>query len=213
MITVLLADDHTVVRQGLRALIDSQEDFHVVGEASNGQEALEMIRQLKPQVSVLDLMMPGMNGLEVTRQVWRMTQVLILSMHANEAYVIEALRKGASGYVLKDATATELIQAIRVVVSGQRYLGSPFSDRAIAAYIERVKTGSLDPYDTLTTREREILQLVAEGHNSTVIAERLSISPRTVEAHRASLNRKLDLHSHADLIRLAVTKGLLPLEK
>jgi len=213
MITVLLADDHTVVRQGLRALIDSQEDFHVVGEASNGQEALEMIRQLKPQVSVLDLMMPGMNGLEVTRQVWRMTQVLILSMHANEAYVIEALRKGASGYVLKDATATELIQAIRVVVSGQRYLGSPFSDRAIAAYIERVKTGSLDPYDTLTTREREILQLVAEGHNSTVIAERLSISPRTVEAHRASLNRKLDLHSHADLIRLAVKKGLLPLEK
>jgi len=213
MITVLLADDHIVVRQGLRSLIDSQEDFQVVGEASNGQEALEMIRQLKPQVSVLDLMMPGLNGLEVTRQVWRMTQVLILSMHANEAYVIEALRKGASGYVLKDATATELIQAIRVVVSGQRYLGSPFSDRAIAAYIERVKTGSLDPYDTLTTREREILQLVAEGHNSTVIAERLSISPRTVEAHRASLNRKLDLHSHADLIRLAVKKGLLPLEK
>jgi len=213
MITVLLADDHIVVRQGLRSLIDSQEDFQVVGEASNGQEALEMIRQLKPQVSVLDLMMPGLNGLEVTRQVWRMTQVLILSMHANEAYVIEALRKGASGYVLKDATATELIQAIRVVVSGQRYLGSPFSDRAIAAYIERVKTGSLDPYDTLTTREREILQLVAEGHNSQVIAERLSISPRTVEAHRASLNRKLDLHSHADLIRLAVKKGLLPLEK
>lgn len=213
MITVLLADDHIVVRQGLRSLIDSQEDFQVVGEASNGQEALEMIRQLKPQVSVLDLMMPGLNGLEVTRQVWRMTQVLILSMHANEAYVIEALRKGASGYVLKDATATELIQAIRVVVSGQRYLGSPFSDRAIAAYIERVKTGSLDPYDTLTTREREILQLVAEGHNSQVIAERLSISPRTVEAHRASLNRKLDLHSHADLIRLAVKKGLLPLNQ
>jgi len=213
MITVFLADDHTVVRQGLRSLIDSQEDFQVVGEASRGQEALEKIRSLKPQVSVLDLMMPGMNGLEVTRQVWRMTQVLILSMHANEAYVIEALRKGASGYVLKDATATELIQAIHVVASGQRYLGSPFSERAIAAYIERVKTGSLDPYDTLTTREREILQMVAEGHNSAEIADKLSISPRTVEAHRASLNRKLDLHSHADLIRLAVKKGLLSLEK
>ena len=213
MITVLLADDHHVVRQGLRSLIDSQPDFQVVGEASEGREALEMIRELKPMVSVLDLMMPGMNGLEITRQVWRISQVLILSMHANEAYVIEALRKGASGYVLKDATANELIQAIHVVAAGQRYLSSPFSERAISAYIQRVKTGSLDPYETLTTREREILQLVAEGRNSAEIAVRLSISPRTVEAHRASLNRKLDLHSQADLIRLAVKKGLLPLEK
>jgi len=213
MITILLADDHHVVRQGFRSLIDSQEDFQVIAEASNGHEALEMIRQLRPQVSVLDLMMPGLTGLEVTRQVYRQTQVLILSMHANEAYVIEALRKGASGYVLKDATANELIQAIRIVASGQRYLSTPFSERAIAAYVERVKTGSLDPYDTLTNREREILQLVAEGYNSVEIAERLFISPRTVEAHRASLNRKLDFHSHADLIRLAVKKGLLPFDQ
>ena len=213
MITVLLADDHIVMRQGLRALIDSQADLQVVGEASNGHEALEMIQQKKPAVSVLDLMMPGLSGLEVTRQVWRISQVLILSMHADEAYVIEALRKGASGYVLKDATANELIQAIRIVASGQRYLSSPFSERAISAYIQRVKTGSLEPYDTLTTREREILQLVAEGRNSAEIAQRLSISPRTVEAHRASLNRKLDIHSQADLIRLAMKKGLLPLDK
>ena len=213
MITVLLADDHIVMRQGLRALIDSQTDLEVVGEASNGHEALELIQQKKPAVSVLDLMMPGLSGLEVTRQVWRISQVLILSMHADEAYVIEALRKGASGYVLKDATANELIQAIRIVASGQRYLSSPFSERAISAYIQRVKTGSLEPYDTLTTREREILQLVAEGRNSAEIAQRLSISPRTVEAHRASLNRKLDIHSQADLIRLAMKKGLLPLYK
>ncbi|HAL17330.1 MAG TPA: DNA-binding response regulator [Anaerolineaceae bacterium] len=213
MITVLLADDHIVMRQGLRALIDSQADLQVVGEASNGHEALEMIQQKKPAVSVLDLMMPGLSGLEVTRQVWRISPVLILSMHADEAYVIEALRKGASGYVLKDATANELIQAIRIVASGQRYLSSPFSERAISAYIQRVKTGSLEPYDTLTTREREILQLVAEGRNSAEIAQRLSISPRTVEAHRASLNRKLDIHSQADLIRLAMKKGLLPLDK
>lgn len=213
MITVVLADDHHVVRQGLRSLIESQPDLVVVGEASEGHEALELIRQVKPMVSVLDLMMPGLSGLEVTRQVWRISQVLILSMHANEAYVIEALRKGASGYVLKDATATELIQAIHIVSTGQRYLSSPFSERAISAYIQRVKTGSLDPYDTLTAREREILQLVAEGRNSAEIGEKLSISPRTVEAHRASLNRKLDLHSQADLIRLAVKKGLLPLEK
>jgi len=210
MITVLLADDHIVMRQGLRALIDSQTDLEVVGEASNGHEALEMIQLKKPAVSVLDLMMPGLSGLEVTRQVWRISQVLILSMHADEAYVIEALRKGASGYVLKDATANELIQAIRIVASGQRYLSSPFSERAISAYIQRVKTGSLEPYDTLTTRERE---MVAEGRNSGEIAQRLSISPRTVEAHRASLNRKLDIHSQADLIRLAMKKGLLPLDK
>jgi DNA-binding NarL/FixJ family response regulator len=210
MITILLADDHIVMRQGLRSLIDSQPDFRVVAEASNGHEALEMIRQLKPQVSVLDLMMPGLNGMEIISQVWRITQVLILSMHANEAYVTEALRKGALGYVLKDATATDLIQAIRMVADGQRYLSAPFSERAINAYLERVGEGSPDPYDTLTTREREILQLVAEGHHSAEIAELLSISPRTVEAHRASLNRKLDLHSHADLIRLAVKKGLLP---
>ena len=213
MITVLLADDHIVVRQGLRSLIDSQADLEVVGEASDGHQALEMIRKLKPMVSVLDLMMPGLGGLEVTRQVWRISQVLILSMHADEAYVIEALRKGASGYVLKDATANELIQAIRIVAAGQRYLSAPYSERAISAYIQRVKTGSLDPYDTLTTREREILQLVAEGRNSVEIAERLSISPRTVEAHRASLNRKLEFHSQADLIRLAVKKGLLPLDQ
>ncbi len=213
MITVLLADDHIVMRQGLRALIDSQTDLEVVGEASNGHEALELIQQKKPAVSVLDLMMPGLSGLEVTRQVWRISQVLILSMHADEAYVIEALRKGASGYVLKDATASELIQAIRIVASGQRYLGTPFSEHAISAYIQRVKTGSLEPYDTLTTREREILLLVAEGRNSAEIAQRLSISPRTVEAHRASLNRKLDIHSQADLIRLAMKKGLLPLDK
>ena len=213
MITVLLADDHIVMRQGLRALIDSQTDLEVVGEASNGHEALELIQQKKPAVSVLDLMMPGLSGLEVTRQVWRISQVLILSMHADEAYVIEALRKGASGYVLKDATANELIQAIRIVASGQRYLSSPFSERAISAYIQRVKTGSLEPYYTMTTREREILQLVAEGRNSAEIAQRLSISPRTVEAHRASLNRKLDIHSQADLIRLAMKKGLLPLDK
>jgi DNA-binding NarL/FixJ family response regulator len=213
MITILLADDHIVVRQGLRSLIDSQTDFTVVGEASDGQETMQMVEELKPDVLVLDLMMPGLNGLEITRQVWRVTRVLILSMHANEAYVIEALKKGASGYLLKDATAAELSQAIRMVAAGQRYLSAPFSDRAISAYLERAKTGSLDPYDSLTSREREILQLVAEGLATSEISERLSISPRTVEAHRANLNRKLDIHSQADLIRFALKKGLLPMDK
>lgn len=210
MITILLADDHIVVREGLRALINSHEDLHVVGEASNGTEALEMIEQLQPQVAVLDMMMPGLNGLEVTRRVYRTTRVLILSMHANEAYVIEALKKGASGYVLKDSTGSDLVQAIRMVAMGQHYLSAPFSERAISAYVERSRTGTMDPYDTLTVREREILQLVAEGRNTAEIAQRLSISPRTVEAHRANLNRKLDLHTQADLIRFALRRGLLP---
>ena len=210
MITILLADDHIVVREGLRALINSHEDLHVVGEASNGTEALEMIEQLQPQVAVLDMMMPGLNGLEVTRRVYRTTRVLILSMHANEAYVIEALKKGASGYVLKDSTGSDLIQAIRMVAMGQHYLSAPFSERAISAYVERSRTGTMDPYDTLTVREREILQLVAEGRNTAEIAQRLSISPRTVVAHRANLNRKLDLHTQADLIRFALRRGLLP---
>jgi len=198
MITVLLADDHHVVRQGLRSLIDSQPDFQVVGEASEGREALEMIRELKPMVSVLDLMMPGMNGLEITRQVWRISQVLILSMHANEAYVIEALRKGASGYVLKDATANELIQAIHVVAAGQRYLSAPFSERAISAYIQRVKTGSLDPYETLTTREREVLRLVEEGLTNREIGARLYISPKTAEHHVSRIYAKLGVNTRAE---------------
>lgn len=213
MITVLLADDHNVVRQGLHSLIDSQADLKVVGEASTGQETLQLVQELKPDVLVLDLMMPGLNGLEVTRQVWRQTHVLILSMHANEAYVIEALKKGASGYLLKDTTAIELAQAIRMVAAGQRYLSVPFSDRAISAYLERAKTGTLDPYESLTSREREVLQLVAEGYATSDISAKLSISPRTVEAHRANLNRKLDIHSQADLIRYALKKGLLPMEK
>ncbi len=213
MITIVLADDHIVLRQGLRSLIDAQPDLKVVAEASNGQEALQMVQEFKPDVLVLDLMMPGLNGLEITRQVFRMTKVLILSMHANEAYVIEALKKGASGYLLKDTTAAELTQAIRMVAAGLRYLSAPFSERAISAYVERAKTGTLDPYETLTAREREILQLVAEGRSTAEISERLSISTRTVEAHRANLNRKLDIHSHADLIRFAIKKGLLPMEK
>ncbi len=213
MITILLADDHIVVRQGLRSLIDSQADLKVIGEASDGQETIQLVQELKPDVLVLDLMMPGLNGLEITRQVWRTTRVLILSMHANEAYVIEALKKGASGYLLKDTTAIELTQAIRMIAAGQRYLSAPFSERAISAYVERAKTGSLDPYDALTSREREVLQLVAEGFSTMEISQRLSISTRTVEAHRANLNRKLDIHSHADLIRFAIRKGLLPMEK
>lgn len=212
-VTILLADDHVLVRQGLRALLESQEDLIVVGETSDGLETIKKVEQLHPQVVVLDLMMPGLNGLEVTRQIHTSTHVLILSMHDNEGYVLEALRNGAFGYLLKDSPASELVRAIRAVAEGQRYLGPPFSELAIQSYIQKAKSGPLDPYDTLTNRERLILQLVAEGQSSAEISAQLSISPRTVEIHRSNLMHKLNLHTQTDLIRFAIRKNILLLDE
>ncbi len=212
-ISILLADDHHVVRQGIRNLLETEADFEVVGEASTGLEAVQMADKLNPDVIVLDLMMPGLNGLEVTRQVQSKTKVLILSMHSNEAYVLEALQNGAYGYVLKDSTAEELIQAVHEVSRGKRYLSPPFSDRAIAAYIQRTQSSEMDPYETLTTREREVLLLVAEGRNTGEISQALSISPRTVEGHRASVMHKLNLHSQAEMIRYALRRGMLSIDE
>lgn len=213
--SILLADDHPVVRHGLRALLEAERDFRIVGEADDGLETVRMVESLQPDVLVLDLMMPSLNGLEVTRQVCQrvpQTQVIILSMHADEAYVLEALRNGAVGYVLKDASAGELVRAVREVIAGRRYLSPPLSERAIEAYVQKASEGALDPYETLTTREREVLHLVAEGYTSAEIAARLSISPRTVEVHRANVMRKLGLRSQTDLIRYALRRGILPLE-
>ncbi|MCJ7623434.1 MAG: response regulator transcription factor [Anaerolineaceae bacterium] len=212
-VSILLADDHHVVRQGLRSLLESEATFSVVGEASNGLDAIQMVEQLHPQVVVLDLMMPGLNGLEVTRRIRDLTRVLILSMHADVGYVLEALNNGAYGYLLKDSTATELVQAVKMVSEGRRYLGSPFSDQAISSYAQKSRSMPQDPYDTLTTRERGILQLVVEGHSTNDIAAMLSISSRTVETHRANLMRKLRLNSQVELIRFALRKGILPLDE
>lgn len=214
-VTILLADDHHVVREGLRALLEAEGDFRVVGEAADGLEAVQMSTRLKPAVLLLDLMMPGLNGLEVTRQVSRQspqTRILILSMHGNEAYVLEALRNGANGYLLKESRRSEMVQAIREVAAGRRYLSTPLSQRAIDTYLE-TRDASVDPYETLTTREREVLQLAAEGNTNAEIAGRLSISPRTVEVHRANLMRKLVLQSQADLVLYAAWKGIIPLER
>lgn len=212
-VSILLADDHRVVRTGIRNLLETEAEFEVVGEASTGLEAVQMTEKLNPDVMVLDLMMPGLNGLEVTRKVQNKTKVLILSMHSNEAYVLEALQNGAYGYVLKDSTAEELIQAVHEVSRGKRYLSPPFSERAIAAYIQRTQSSEMDPYDTLTTREREVLLLVAEGRNTGEISQALSISPRTVEGHRASVMHKLNLHSQAEMIRFALRRGILPIDE
>ena len=215
MTTIVLADDHHIVRQGLRALLEAEPDFHLVGETGDGLETVQLVESLHPDVLVLDLMMPGLNGLEVTRQVGKrspQTRVVILSMHANEAYVLEALRNGAAGYVLKDASVAELAHAVREVTAGRRYLSPPLSERAIEAYVGKATETPLDRYETLTTREREVLHLAAEGCSNAEVADRLSISVRTAETHRANMMRKLDLSSQTDLIRYALRRGIILME-
>jgi two-component system, NarL family, response regulator NreC len=216
MTKILLADDHHIVRQGLRALLQSEPHFQLAGEAGDGLEAVRLAEKLKPDVLITDMMMPGLNGLEVTRQVTKSlprTKVIILSMYTNDAYVFEALKNGASGYVLKDSQASDLIQAVREVIAGRRYLSPPLSERALELYMRRVETVPDDPYELLTDREREVLQLVAEGCTSAEIAHRLFISPRTAEGHRANLMRKLGLQNHTDLVRFALKRGILPLDQ
>lgn len=213
--TIVLADDHHVVRQGLRALLEAEADFSVVGEAADGLEVVGLVEHLKPNVLVLDLMMPSLNGLEVTRQVCQRspkTRVVILSMYANEAYVLEALRNGAAAYVLKEASSSDLVQAVREVAAGRRYLSPPLSERAIEAYVQKAKAAPLDRYETLTTCEREVLQLAAQGYSNPEIATRLGISPRTAETHRANLMRKLGLQTQTDLVRYALRRGIIPME-
>lgn len=215
MTTIILADDHNIVRQSLRLLLEAEADFEVVGEAADGLEVLGLVERLHPDVLVLDVMMPGINGLEVTwqvRQSYPETRVIILSMHANEAYVLAALRNGADGYVLKDASAEDLLQAVREVALGRRYLSPPFSQLSLEKYLEKTQSTAVDIQDALTAREREVLHLAADGHTSAEIAGLLSISPRTAETHRANMMRKLGLHAQADLIRYALQRGIISIE-
>jgi len=210
---LLLVDDHPIFRQGLRLLLETEPEFTIVGEAGDGLEAVRLVERLHPEVVVIDLMMPVLNGLEVTRQVCSLTRVVILSMHANEAYVVEALQNGAYAYILKDSTAADLVEAIHTVMLGRRYLSPPLSERAIEAYIQKTHSSTLDPFDTLTTREREVFHLVAQGYSNNEVSEQLSISSRTVEIHRANLMRKLKLHNQTDLIRYAIKRGIIQLEE
>lgn len=212
---LVLADDHAVVREGLRAVLDAEPDFEVVGQAENGDEVVALVDDLRPDVVVLDLMMPGRNGLDVIGELaerWPETRVLILSMHHSEAYVVEALSRGAAGYALKQAETAELGRAIRDVAAGRRYLSPPLSERALEAYSRRA-SGPADPYDTLTNREREVLKLVAEGYTNVAIADRLCISARTVETHRAHVMKKLALHTPVELAVYAVRRGIVPQEQ
>jgi len=213
-IRIVLADDHAIVRQGLRALLEAEPDLAVVGEAAEGLGVPDLVEKLASDVLIVDLMMPGLGGLEVTRQVTKRTaatRVVVLSMHAKEAYVIEALRNGASAYVLKDADAGDLVRAIREAVAGRRFLSPPLTDAAVAAYARKANGGEpADPYDLLTTREREVMHLAAEGLTNALIGARLFISPRTAETHRANVMRKLGLASQTDLVRYAIGRGIVP---
>ena len=215
MTTIVIAEDHHVVRDGLRALLAAQKDFSLVGEAADGLAAAQLVEKLKPDVLVLDLTLPRLHGLEVARQVKKSspkTRVLILSMHANEAYVLEALRNDAAGYLLKDSTGAELVRAVRDVVAGRRYLSGSLSELAIQAYIQRKTTDTAqDMYEALTDREREVLHLAAEGLNNPDSAEKLFISPRTAETHRANVMRKLNFKTQTDLVRFAIRRGILPM--
>jgi two-component system, NarL family, response regulator NreC len=213
MITIVLADDHLVVRKGLRALLSAESDFDIVGESGDGLETVEIVEALQPQILVLDLMMSGINGLEVARQLSKRTPqtgIVILSMHSNEAYVLEALRSGAKAYILKENSADDLVRAIREVSAGRRYLSSPLSERAIEAYTHKTDESVQDPYEQLTDREREVLQLAAQGNSNVEIASRLFISPRTVETHRANLMHKLGLRTHTELLQFAMLRGIIP---
>lgn len=212
MIRIVLADDHHVVRQGLRRILDAEEGLSVVAEASDGIETVRIVEEVQPDVLVVDLMMPGLNGLAVIRQVKvrvPKARIVVLSMHADDAYVFAALRSGAISYVLKDSDSSDLVEAIRRAAVGKRYLSAPLSERAMDAYVEKAKESTLDLYEMLTPREQEILQLTAEGNTSAQIAERLFISPRTVEKHRFNLMNKLDLHVQADVVRYAITRGIV----
>jgi two-component system, NarL family, response regulator NreC len=212
-ITIILADDHPVVRRGMQALLQSEPDFSIVGVAADGLETVRLTERLKPDVLVLDLMMPGLSGLEalrILREHSPRTRIVILSMYSSSAFIAQALQNGAIGYVLKGCTEDNLVRAVREAAAGRRFLCPPVTEIAINAYIEQSKTGPFDPHETLTPRQREVLQLAAEGKTNAEIAERLNISPRTVENHRATLMHRLGLQNQTDLIRHAMRRGLIP---
>ena len=215
-IAVVLADDHPLVRRGIRTVFEAEPDLAVVGEAEDGLQALRLAERLRPNVLVLDVVMPGLNGLDALPALAQRcpeTRVVMLSMYGDEAYVQRALCGGASAYVLKGCEPELLVLAVREAAAGRHYLCPPLSERAIEAYLESARSAPPDPHQALTPREREVLQLAAEGHTGAEIGRRLSISPRTVEMHRANLMHKLGLRTQADLIRYALRRGMIPLQE
>lgn len=214
-VSVLLADDHALMRAGLRKLLESLPDVEVVGEADDGQAAVALAEQLRPDLVLMDIAMPGLNGLEAAARLTKaypQTRVVILSMHQNEDYVRQALRAGAAGYVLKDAAPAELELALKTVVRGDSWLSPAVSKGVMSDYVQRLRDEK-HPGNALTPRQREVLQLIAEGSSTKEIARRLDLSVKTVESHRTQLMKQLDLHDVSALVRYAIRTGLISSEK
>jgi len=208
-VRVLLADDHALVRAGIRALLQGLEGVTVVAETGNGAEVLELARAHRPDVVLLDISMPGLSGLDVSAQLQQElpeVRVVVLSMHANEEYVLQALRTGAVGYMLKDSATAELELALKAVMQGETYLSPPISKQVVEGYVQRV--GGEQPAADLTPRQRQVLQLIAEGHSTKEIAYRLELSVKTVETHRAQLMERLQIRDIAGLVKYAIRSGL-----
>ena len=213
-VRILLADDHTVVRQGLRKVLEERPEWKVVAEAGDGREAVRQAERLKPDIAVLDVAMPLLNGVEATRQIVKHVpgvRVLVLSMHADEAYVTQILRAGGSGYLLKDSADVDLIQAVSAISEGKSFFSPAIARLMLDDYVKQRsgEPGITDRYETLSDREREVFQLVAEGNTNKDIAALLFISPSTVETHRARIMEKLDVHSAAEIVLYAVRRGII----
>ncbi len=215
-ITVFLADDHDIVRQGVQSLLEAQGDIEITGTANNGRDAVRQVSQLRPDIAILDIAMPQLNGLDAAQQIRRAcpaVQIIILSMYATTEHIFHALQVGARGYLLKETAVSEVVDAVRAVLVGRLYLSQKISDKVINDYIShRQAAKTIAPLSHLSGREREVLQLVAEGKTSTEIAGLLSISPRTVDTHRARLMEKLNLDGLPQLVKFAIQHGLTPLE-
>ena len=212
-VRIMLADDHTVVRQGLRKILEDRPEWEVIAEAGDGREAVRQAEEHKPDVAIIDVAMPLLNGIETTRQISKRspnTRILILSMHSDEAYVNQILKAGATGYLLKDSADVDLVQAVDAVSRGKSFFSPAISKVMLDDYVRQLADkGITDRYESLSEREREIFQLIAEGKANKEIAVLLSISPSTVETHRARIMEKLDLHSAAEIVLYAVRRGVI----
>ncbi|MGB2769319.1 MAG: response regulator transcription factor [Candidatus Zixiibacteriota bacterium] len=214
-IKLLVADDHKIFRQGIKKLLEEESDLQVVGEASDGREAVKKTIELKPDVILMDIAMANLNGLEATRQIKKQlpsAKVIMVTMHKNEEYVLQSFQAGASGFILKEGAVEELVSAIRSINSDKSFLSPSISKTLIDAYMRKMETGKTEtPFDLLTDREREVLQLIAEGYTNREVAKSLFISVKTVEAHRAHIMQKLNIHDIAKLVKYAIQKGLVDL--
>jgi DNA-binding NarL/FixJ family response regulator len=209
---LLLGDDHTLVRHGLRKILEERPDWEVVAEVGNGRDAIRKVAALKPDVAIIDIGMPLLNGIDATRQIVRRvpeTRVLMLSMHSEEAYVTRALQAGVTGYMLKDSASSDLLKGIESVAAGHAFFSPAITRLMLDDYVRRANTGLMDRYDTLSAREREIFRLIAEARTTKEVAELLDISAATVETHRARILQKLDIHNTAELVLYAVRRGVI----